>query len=97
MKQECCGDDIGSIFFKQFDPNNDYLDCELFTQMKNDLTKLCQSENCNCQSDAERFFDRYDNIDKYLRCHLADDMKDELLKMCSNFDDYIEVLKLSNN
>lgn len=95
---------LSKSFFSQFDPNNDYKDCDLFSSMKKDFSELCKRtsedkeldlESCSCDKLVEDFFKNYKSIDKYLNCHLADSMKSEMKKMCENFNDYYAVLQLT--
>lgn len=95
---------LSKSFFSQFDPNNDYTDCDLFSNMKKDFSELCKRiasdkeldlKPYSCDEFVEKFFESYKSIDKYLNCHLADSMKAEMKKMCGNFDDYYAVLLLT--
>jgi len=94
---------LSKSFFKQFDPTDEYADCDLFTRMKNDFAVMCaeinSTENACVESDScdtvvDDFFEKYKSIDKYLKCHLADSMKSEMKELCNNFNDYYSVLQL---
>lgn len=70
---------LAQSFFKQFDLDNKYDDCNLFSAMKNDLEKLCLEMNCEevksmnsdkTESIIESFFNNYNSLDKYINCHL---------------------------
>jgi len=86
-------------FFKQFDLEGKYDDCELFTSMKQDLETVCSKVNCYSMNELESesftndFFNNYKFLDKYINCHLADKMKAEMKLMCSNVNDFISNLK----